>query len=537
MPSYYLLTSAGDIDGFGGAGYYGSKTGAHLSGVVAGAATHDGGGYWFTTKKGAVDNYGDALQFGSLVHTRLRHPIAAMAATADSGGYWLVDASGAVYNFGDAPYCGSALHGRGGRPLTGIVPTADGQGYWLLSASGDIVALGDAKSYGSVVVHSKKIAVIAMARTPDGLGYWTVTSRGAIHNFGDAGFYGSVVHRHLSAPVVSITSSPDGHGYLLATANGRVYNFGDAGFDGSLAHRPPTPPTRVVALIPTISVPSASVVPLPGGINGVDIANYQCAKPGSTSVQANLPASALTIIEAAGWLDSANNSCLAAESAWANRVEGRSGAVYELYLFINAPGTEQSATALYSSGPKGTCGTESAATKQLCIAYNYGYNGARSSYDYASHSGVNSRVWWLDVENTSLSATEFSNFSANKFWSYSTTLNAATLQGAIDALRGDGAVVGIYSSSVQYPQIVGNYVPLGQRVPIWIAGAPPTKPPYTEANLPAPSILSAWCAGTANYPSSPHTTNDLFADGVPWILQETPGTLQSPDGIDPDYTC
>jgi hypothetical protein len=171
-----------------------------------------------------------------------------------------------------------------------------------------------------------------------------------------------------------------------------------------------------------------------------------------------------------------------------------------------------------------------------CIAYNYGYNGARDSVTYATRAGVHAVNWWVDIENTTLSRTAFSNFSANEFWSHSTTLNALTMQGAFDALRAAGLEVGIYSSSIQYPKIVGNYVPqAGAQLPLWIAGAPWTKPPYVEAGLPSTSMLKSWCAGTAVYGGTPNV--DSFAGGVPWILQETPGPEPSPYGLDPNYTC
>ena len=49
------------------------------------------------------------------------------------------------------------------------------------------------------------------------------------------------------------------------------------------------------------------------------------------------------------------------------------------------------------------------------------------------------------------------------------------------------------------------------------------------------ATLAAWCAGTVGYSSE--TPTDLFAGGVPWLLQETPGSEPSPYGIDPDYVC
>lgn len=535
-PSYYLFTNAGGVSAFGSALAYGSKAGGHLSGVVGGSATVDGGGYWFATAHGGVYNFGDAQSFGSAIHVKLRKPIVAMAATPDSEGYWLVGASGAVYNFGDAPSCGSAIHRRLARPVTGIVPTADGAGYWLLCAGGEIIPFGDAGTYGTQMLQSKKVSMVGMVRTPDGLGYWLAASNGGVYNFGDATYYGSAVHLRLSAPVVSIGASPSGHGYWLALANGRVYNYGDAPFEGSLAHRAPKKPIRVVAIIPTVAVVSAAKSSIPHHLFGYDVSNYQCAKQGSASIKSTLPgSSSLTIIEVAGLLDSANNSCLSSLAAWANRVRGGSGTPYELYLFTNAPGTNAGAGSIYANGPRGVCNGQNGNAKSVCIAYNYGYNGAKDAYAYATGLGVRSSIWWLDVEGTSLSKTMFSDLSKGIYWGANPALNAQTVQGALDALHQEGLTVGLYSTSVQWPVITGGLVPVGAVVPLWIAGVPLTNPPY-NANYSSPSILTTWCAGTAKY-RAPSPANDLFAGGVPWLLQETPGTAASPYGLDPNYSC
>ncbi len=202
---------------------------------------------------------------------------------------------------------------------------------------------------------------------------------------------------------------------------------------------------------------------------------------------------------------------------------------------MNSPGTDKTAAATYATGPKGSCGSLAGSAQQSCIAYNYGVNGAKSALSYARKANVSSSVWWVDIENSTLSSNNFSNEQHDAFWSASPALNALTVQGAIDALRQAGILVGIYSTSIQYPKIVGNFVPSGGQVLLWVAGAPWTNPPYTEKGLPPLSKLAPWCAGTATYPGS--KTTDLFAGGIPWILQETPGTEASPYGIDPNYTC
>jgi hypothetical protein len=280
------------------------------------------------------------------------------------------------------------------------------------------------------------------------------------------------------------------------------------------------------------------LVSLPHGVFGYDISSYQCATPGSSSAEGGLPpASAVSIIQVTGWLDGADNPCLAAEAAWAKNAGGASGAPYSLYLFVNAPDNSAAGRALAASGPKGNCSQLSGENNALCIAYNYGFNGAIQGLAYATSQDVHATLWWLDIEGSSLSSSHYSNFATGRYWSKSTALNDATIQGALDALRGAGVQVGIYSTSLQFPIIAGNFVPAGPRLPLWIAGVPRTKPPYSQSGLSGPFVLEPWCAGIAAYANPGSPSNDLFASGVPVLLQETPGTLASPYGVDPDYSC
>ncbi|MCU1490153.1 MAG: hypothetical protein JWM85_1558, partial [Acidimicrobiaceae bacterium] len=390
--------------------------------------------------------------------------------------------------------------------------------------------------YGSSAASHSHVPVVGMAVTPDGAGYWLAYADGSVRNFGDAHFFGSAVHIHLVAPVVSFAASPDGGGYWLAGRTGRIYNFGDAAFHGSLARNPPKAPIHVVAIVATILVPKAATTPWVHGGLGYDISGFQCTKSGSTTAEAGLPkTSAVTALEAAGWLDSADNSCLTSEAAWATSVATSKSHPYDLYLFLNSPGTGSAPTSLESSGPAGRCASLTAGVQASCRAYNYGYNGASEALTYSVNEKATSNLWWLDVENDALSSTQNSDFSHGVYWSGSTSLNDQTIQGALDALRKGGVTVGIYSTSVQYPRIAGNFVPKGPKLPLWVAGAPWTNPPYTEKGLPGASVLAAWCAGTASYAGTKGT--DLFAGGTPWILQETPGNLASPYGLDPNYAC
>jgi hypothetical protein len=533
---YYLVESNGSVHGFGGAVFFGSLAKDHnLPGrIVASAAVPNGGGYWLVESNGIVYNFGTAAYCGSALHVRAKNPIVAMAPTPDGYGYWLADKKGSIFNFGDAQFYGSAVHFHAVN-VVGFAPSVDGHGYWIATSRGAVYNFGDAPFFGSAVHMALHNTVVAITPTPDGMGYWLVTSTGNVFGYGDAHVFASTDLIDLNRPITSMASSPDGQGYWLADADGTVYSFGDAPSEGSLPHAVRAP-LSVVAITRTVISTASPFVPLPHELFGYDISDYQCLKPGSTKIQKGLPTlSPETIIEAAGWLDSADNSCLAAEAAWAKNVEGSTGGPYNLYLFMNAPSEDAAANTMSATGPAGTCAQEGGASQLLCLAFNYGYNGAENALQYATSAGVTSDIWWLDVENASLSSDQYSHPSSGQYWSDSIAQNDRTIAGAYEALKASGLIVGIYSSSLQYPKIAGDFIPSSTPIPLWIAGVPWTNPPFSEPNLPGASVLSPWCSGSAKYSGT--NSYDVFAGGIPWMLQETPGTESSPYGIDPDYTC
>ncbi|HWD23937.1 MAG TPA: hypothetical protein VG368_00590, partial [Acidimicrobiales bacterium] len=438
---YYLFESDGVIFSCGGAPLYGSMAGAKVDApVIGGAATSSGSGYWLATADGGIHPFGSAGFFGSPVHLHLPAPIVAFVPTPDGNGYWLVTGKGNLFHYGDAGFYGSTVHDRQDGAVVALLPTPDGNGYWIVSSKGVVRQFGDAPPVGSLA--HRRPSVVAAAANPDGRGLLLLTKDGGVHNLGTSGFYGSLVHRRLPRPLTVLVATTDGSGYVLVNASGSVFNFGDANFGGSLAASPPKRPTRVIALAevtlpaplpaaPAATLTSTSVAPsalVPHGQFGYDVSNFQCASPGSSLAATSLPASSpFSVIEAAGWLDGADNSCLASEAAWANASAGSGGAPYGLYLFTNSPDQSAGATAIDANGPAGQCATLASNAQPACVAYNYGYEGAAAAFSYAASVGVSASLWWLDVEGTNLSGTQWSNFSAGQFWSSSTALNADTI--------------------------------------------------------------------------------------------------------------
>ena len=71
------------------------------------ARTSDNQGYWVGGSAGGVDAFGDANFYGSAQGLSLSRPVVGMAPTHDGGGYWLVAADGGIFTYGDAGFYGS----------------------------------------------------------------------------------------------------------------------------------------------------------------------------------------------------------------------------------------------------------------------------------------------------------------------------------------------------------------------------------------------------------------------------------------------
>jgi hypothetical protein len=263
-----------------------------------------------------------------------------------------------------------------------------------------------------------------------------------------------------------MAATADGGGYWLVASDGGIFAFGDAPFHGSTGGRKLNAPIVGVAE----GHPLDPYVP---GTFGYDVSFPQCGgalpAPGSFAVVGINDGRAFT-----------TNPCFAAEAAWA-------GPLMSIYMNINAPppGAPQGL-----NGPAGQCvGNDTG-----CMAYNYGFNAALSSFQSASSMGGTAGIWWLDVETAN-------TWDTNQF------NNSRTIQGALDALTQQGVVAGIYSTGYQFGVIAGGYAPA---TPVWVA-------------------TGAGQQTAIEYCSPVHA----FGGGTPWLTQF--GTQGVP--FDEDYAC
>jgi hypothetical protein len=229
---YRLVGANGGVFTFGSAAAQTPVTSA--APIVGGAASPTGQGYWLVDSAGRVQGRGDAPSLGGLDGKQLAAPIVGMAATPSGKGYWLLGRDGGVFTFGDAVFYGSTGAIRLNRPVVGMASSPSGKGYWFVASDGGIFAYGDAPFEGSTGAMRLNQPIVGMAPSADGSGYWLVARDGGIFAFGTAPFKGSTGAIVLNQPIVGMTATASGKGYHFVAADGGVFSFGDAVFLGSL---------------------------------------------------------------------------------------------------------------------------------------------------------------------------------------------------------------------------------------------------------------------------------------------------------------
>jgi hypothetical protein len=241
------------------------------------------------------------------------------------------------------------------------------------------------------------------------------------------------------------------------------------------------------------------------GVTGYDISWPQCG--------GNFPPTSfgVAVVGATGGHGFSANPCLSTEFAWSQQAALPSA----LYVNIDLP---SAAPAQGQSGPAGNC----AAGDVSCFAYNYGYNNSRYALDNTNRQGVDTMVWWLDVETNNLWQTAGTNHtsyrtsvpassSAPAAYQYDTASNARAIAGAIAGLEASDKIVGTYSTRYQWNLIAGGFAP---QVPVWYA----TNDTVSRAPL--------YC-----------DQSNSFTGGPVWMVQYTVAAGAPGHGFDGDYAC
>jgi hypothetical protein len=219
------------IESFGAAPDHGSPDVAPNHRPV-GMAPAANGGYWVLTSDGGVQTFGGARFHGSAA-PHLSAPAVGIAANRDHTGYWVASVDGGVYSFGQAPFRGSLGGQRLAAAIVGIASAPDGNGYWLAAADGGVFGFGSARYAGGLAGTRLTAPIVGIASAHEGNGYWLAAADGGVFSFGSARFHGSAGDIALVQPITGIAATHTGGGYWLAAADGGVFTYGDAVFHGA----------------------------------------------------------------------------------------------------------------------------------------------------------------------------------------------------------------------------------------------------------------------------------------------------------------
>jgi len=176
---------------------------------------------------------------------------------------------------------------------------------------------------------------------------------------------------------------------------------------------------------------------------GLDVSWPQCGKQLPRTPQA------FAVVGVDNGKAFTSNPCFAEQYRWA----GSTGTLPGLYFTLRSPQGPTASRGL--EGPAGAC----AGAETRCVARNYGYHAAREARAYAVQQAAPppATMWWLDIETMS-------------HWSTDQAANAEVVRGAIEYLKEQGVLFGVYSTRTQWNQITGGMA-LPEGLPLWIAGA------------------------------------------------------------------
>jgi len=249
---------------------------------------------------------------------------------------------------------------------------------------------------------------------------------------------------------------------------------------------------------PPVGAPSAHVPPANSvyraGALGFDLSFNTVAYP-VTSFD-------FAVVGVSGGKAFTDNPRLASEYRWARAV---STIVPTLYMNVNAP--YGSTVAGHTSAPKSCTATVATSSEPTaCAGYNFGYQAAAHAYTYAKETSVDSKLWWLDIEE------------ANS-WSADPAVNDATIQGVIDYLNAQGIRVGIYSVPRMWADIAGNGF-----IPTQVIGG---------AAIAIPSWFPIGIMNRVSAINTCLTASGFFAGSPVWIVQYE----ESATAVDQNIAC
>jgi hypothetical protein len=184
---------------------------------------------------------------------------------------------------------------------------------------------------------------------------------------------------------------------------------------------------------PNVPPPIAKSDMFANGARGVDVSWPQCPGNQIPEGEANF-----VIIGVTGGKAFTRNECYKRQFDWATTGQ----VIPQVYTNVNGV-------------PRGYVNPACEAADIACNSYHYGWDSATDAVNFARSQQTDPKVWWLDVETMN-------------YWSPDRWTNAWVVRGAIEGLQSAGRSVGLYSTPLQWDEIVGAYAP---GLPVWTAGA------------------------------------------------------------------
>ncbi len=212
----------------------------------------------------------------------------------------------------------------------------------------------------------------------------------------------------------------------------------------------------LIAFLTLVPIASAARQTTQLPTHGIDISYPQCGRKVPTD-------QAFGIVGVNGGTAATTNPCLAEQLRWANKSSGAVTSQAKVQLYVNTANPGQvkdqmstkwpDANTAPVTNPYGTC---TGLNDQAC-SWQYGWDRADFSVNYfksqAPAAGLPTSPaaykWWLDVETMNTWQTGSTQALSN---------NTAALEGWVNYFIYNGSTVGLYSTAVQWKEIVGSTV-------------------------------------------------------------------------------
>ena len=180
-----------------------------------------------------------------------------------------------------------------------------------------------------------------------------------------------------------------------------------------------------------------------------------------------------TVIQVTAGRPGTVSNCLREQVAWARSVRS----VVNAYVVPGSP----SAADLAAADRRGSCHGE-----RSCRLRAAGAADAAHALAGAEASGLDTRGWWLDIEDV----------AGRTLWSRDTDANTQVVIGWRDELRRAGKKVGVYSTGGYWRQIVGRWqADLPQWPAVGLAGVDAARRACARPFTSGPVLLTQWLTG------------------------------------------